>query len=181
MYAIGTRGLHGHHSRSLGFWPFSDEADKVVQPVAPIDAHNLEQAVPIRTVQQALAAQFGAASMAHSCDSGGCDGRWGAGTERMLDRAYDVIGVGGAASLTYEVKGSMVVLPAVVARWVQTKAATYQPPAAGVAPPPPTTPEVPYESPRRRRPNIALIVGGSAAAVGVLALGFVLWKKRGKR
>lgn len=186
MYALplqgGHPGLYGRHSRSLGMWPFDREADKVVQPVAPLDTTNLEQALPITMVQQALAAHFGATAMGHSCGPEGCDGRWGPGTERQLDRVFDLLNLSHSQA-EFEVKGSMVVLPAAVARWVQQKVVDYRAPAAtppGV-PQPAALPEEPYESPHRRKTNVWLIVGGVTAALGVGALGFVVWKKRGRR
>lgn len=190
MYTLplqgGHPGLYGRHSRSLGMWPFDD-----VTPPPPPDPRTTgaNQTVPISTLQQALTVQFGAAAMSHSCDSGGCDGRWGPGTERQLDRVFDLLNLS-PSQAAFEVKGSMVVLSAAVAAWARAKATQYS--AQPAAPPPPGVPqaqppqapatEEPYESPHRvRGPNVWLIVGGVTAALGVGALGFVVWKKRGRR
>lgn len=204
MYTLplqgGHPGLYGRHSRSLGIvtppttvqpkLPLTQaqamaQQNASVADGAALAAENAPGApvmIPVMQLQQALTAHFGASAMAHSCDAGGCDGRWGPGTERQLDRVFDLLNLSHSQA-EFEVKGSMVVLPAVVARWVQQKAVDYRAPAAtppGV-PPPAALPEEPYESPHRRKTNVWLIVGGVTAALGVGALGFVVWKKRGRR
>lgn len=137
------------------------------------------QSIPIRTLQRALAVQFGAAALARSCGAGECDGRWGPNTERALDRAYDLLGL---TTEPFTVKGSAVLLPTQLARWAVTKAAEYVPRASSTNVPPPEAlaPEEDYVSPRRRMStsNVLLIAGGATAALGLGALGFVMWRKR---
>lgn len=194
MYALN--GLYGRHSRSLGLPPQVTEAPKNPLDITTSNAYAAaaaaaatpgEQALPIDVVQRAMAVHYGAAAMRHSCGTGVCDGRWGPGTERMLDQVFMLLHI--PLDVTFEVKGSMVLLPNTVAAWVTTKAREYRPSSSAPAGTPdledamiPAPLEEPYVSERRRGgPNVWLIVGASTAAVGVLALGFVAWKKRGKR
>ncbi|MBK8246011.1 MAG: hypothetical protein IPK85_01200 [Gemmatimonadetes bacterium] len=207
MYTLplhgGHPGLYGRHSRSLGIvtpptavqpkLPLTQaqamaQQNASVADGAALAAENAPGApvmIPVMQLQQALVAHFGIESMRHSCGAGTCDGRWGAGTERMLDRVFDLLGLSHSEA-TYEVKGRSVLLPGPVATWVLVRSGSYLPtPNRDRDPEAPQDilpPEEPYESPYRvRGPNVWLIVGGVTAALGVGALGFVVWKKRGRR
>lgn len=137
--------------------------------------------VPIRQVQQGLAAYFGPEAMAHSCGTGVCDGRWGPGTERVLDRAFDRFHPTGI----YDVVGSSVHLPTGMAQWVQEQAAQWTPvvstPAQQSGAEALDNTPLPYSSPRRRSTsNLWLGLGAAGAALGLGTLGYVAWKKRGR-
>lgn len=201
MYSIGMRGLHGRHSRSFGIITSPGAAspgEAIKNPLDPATSNAYaqqaaqqaaagERAVNVELVQRAMLVHFGAQAMRHSCGATGCDGRWGPGTERLLDQVFELLGFG--EEVTFAVKGDQVLLPGPVAAWVITKAGEYRTHAtsSSVTIPTPTLEEAlvpegaeePYTSPRRRSGATTwLIVGGVTAAVGVGALGFVLWKKK---
>lgn len=168
-------------------WPYDIPDDEIpkttLTPVTEPVAVATRGSLPVRTVQEGLAAHFGARAMAHSCGTGTCDGRWGPGTERQLDLAFDAMGLG---MVTFEVKGGHVVMPMQAVTWLRQKAASYTPTAtrpAGAPPPADIVPE-PYASPRRTGGMSPWIyVGGATAVVGLGALGYVMWRNRkgGKR